>query len=158
MIEFFPAQKQQQIRSIMAGVLRGVVSQRLLPRAGGGRVAAVEVMVTNARVADLIRESRSDEIVDAIAEGDYFGMQTFERALIDLVVRGDVDRETAANAAGSRHDFLVALDRSLKEQAHGASLPEPAVEPSWQAAAEPPEPPESSAAPEPLGLRFASQP
>jgi twitching motility protein PilT len=152
MIEFFPAQKQQQIRSIMAGVLRGVVSQRLLPRAGGGRVAAVEVMVTNARIADLIRASRADEIVDAIAEGEFFGMQTFERALIDLVVRGDVDRETAANAAGSRHDFLVALERALKEQAHAASSPEPAVAVPWQ--------PESEAAagPEPLGLRLASRP
>src|SRR3984957_5845604 len=65
MVEFFPSAKQQQIRSIMAGVLRGVVSQRLLPRAGGGRIAAVEVMVTNARIADLIREARADEITDA---------------------------------------------------------------------------------------------
>ena len=58
MIEFFPPEKQQVIRSILAGVLRGVVSQRLLPRADGGRVAAVEVMVNNARIADLIREGR----------------------------------------------------------------------------------------------------
>jgi twitching motility protein PilT len=151
MIEFFPEAKQQQIRSIMAGVLRGVVSQRLLPRAGGGRVAAVEVMVTNARVADLIRASRADEIVDAIAEGEFFGMQTFERALIDLVVRGDVDRETAANAAGSRHDFLVALDRAQKEQAHAASSSGPAA-PAWQPESAP------AAEPEPLGLRLASQP
>ena len=57
MIEFFPPAKQQQIRSVLAGVLRGVVSQRLLPRVDGGRVAAVEVMVTNARIADLIRET-----------------------------------------------------------------------------------------------------
>src|SRR6476646_4701434 len=69
MIEFFPGEKQQQIRSILAGVLRGVVSQRLLPRAGGGRVAAVEVMVTNERIAELIREDRADEISDAISDG-----------------------------------------------------------------------------------------
>src|SRR5688500_11302481 len=56
MVEFFPPLKQQQIRSIMAGVLRGVISQRLLPKQGGGRVAAVEVMINNARIADLIRE------------------------------------------------------------------------------------------------------
>ena len=87
MIEFFPEAKQQQIRSIMAGVLRGVVSQRLLPRAGGGRVAAVEVMVTNARIADLIREARADEITDAIADGEFFKMQTLEQALIDLVAQ-----------------------------------------------------------------------
>src|SRR3989442_9111049 len=61
MIEFFPPEKQQQIRTILAGVLRGVICQRLLPRVQGGRVAAVEVMVTNARIADLIRDNRSDE-------------------------------------------------------------------------------------------------
>ena len=77
MIEFFPAVKQAQIRSILAGVLRGVISQRLLPRIGGGRVAAVEVMVNNARIADLIREDKPEEIPDAIAEGEFFEMQTF---------------------------------------------------------------------------------
>ena len=87
MIEFFPGIKQQQIRSIIAGVLRGVVSQRLLPRVGGGRVAAVEVMVNNARIAELIRENKSDEITDAIDEGDFFDMQTFQQALIQLVAR-----------------------------------------------------------------------
>jgi twitching motility protein PilT len=70
LVEFFPEGKQQQIRSILAGVLRGVISQRLLPRADGGRVAVVEVMVNNARIADLIREGRPDEITDAIAEGE----------------------------------------------------------------------------------------
>ena len=70
MIEFFPPGKQQQIRSVLAGVLRGVISQRLLPRLGGGRVAAVEVMVMNARISDLIREERTEEISDAVAEGD----------------------------------------------------------------------------------------
>ena len=117
MIEFFPAEKQQQIRSILAGVLRGVISQRLLPTISGGRVAAVEVMVSNARVADLIRESRSDEIEDAIAAGEFYEMQTFMMALIDLVLAGRVDEETAANAATNRHDFLVALDTAKKERA-----------------------------------------
>src|ERR671933_1192328 len=61
MIEFFPGVKQPQIRSIMAGVLRGVVSQRLLPRVEGSRVAAVEVMVSTTRIADLIRDNKEDE-------------------------------------------------------------------------------------------------
>src|SRR6266498_1278822 len=60
MIEFFPEGKQQMVRSIMAGVLRGVVSQRLLPRIDGGRIAAVEVMVTNTRIADLIRDNQTE--------------------------------------------------------------------------------------------------
>src|SRR5262249_39430129 len=111
-IEFFPPEKQEVIRSILAGVLKGVVSQRLLPRIDGGRMPAVEVMVTNSRIADLIRDGRPDEITDAVAEGEFFDMQTFSQALIKLVLDGDVDREVAANAATKRHDFLVALERA----------------------------------------------
>jgi twitching motility protein PilT len=119
MIEFFPHAKQQQIRSILAGVLKGVVSQRLLPSQGGGRVVAVEVMATNARIADLIREAKPESITEAIADGSFHGMQTFTKALIDLVLAGAIDRETAANASSDRHDFLVALDYALKRQAAG---------------------------------------
>jgi twitching motility protein PilT len=114
MVEFFPGVKQQLVRSVLAGVLRGVVSQRLLPKVDGGRVAAVEVMVNNARIGDLIRENRADEIHDAIKDGSFFQMQTFTEALIDLVVAGEVDQDIAANAATNRHDFLVALERALK--------------------------------------------
>jgi twitching motility protein PilT len=119
MIEFFPEGKQQQIRSIMAGVLRGVISQRLLPRVGGGRVAAVEVMINNARIGDLIRESKPEEITDAIAEGEFFAMQTFQKALIDQVLAGVVDREVAANASSNKHDFMVALEWAEKAQLAG---------------------------------------
>ena len=120
MVEFFPEAKQQQIRSIMAGVLRGVVSQRLLPRAGGGRVAAVEVMVTNARIADLIRENRADEITDAIADGELL-QDADLRAGADRAGRSadEVDTETAANARQNRHDFLVALEREQKRRTVG---------------------------------------
>ena len=116
MIEFFPPAKQQQIRSMLAGTLRGVISQRLLPRVEGGRVPPVEVMVTNARIQDLIRENRPDEITDAIAAGEFFQMQSFAQSLIALVLRGEVDREVAANAATNRHDFLVALEKAEKDQ------------------------------------------
>ncbi|MEJ7568484.1 MAG: PilT/PilU family type 4a pilus ATPase [Gaiellaceae bacterium] len=116
LVEFFPAIKQPQVRSILAGVLKGVVSQRLLPRVGGGRVAAVEVMISNSRIAELIRENKPEYISEAIADGSFFQMQTLSNALIALVLTGDVDRETAANAAPNRHDFLIALDHALKEQ------------------------------------------
>ena len=116
MIEFFPVGKQQQIRSVLAGVLRGVISQRLLPRLGGGRVAAVEVMVMNARISDLIREERTEEIPDAVADGAFFEMQTFQHALIEHVLAGTVEREVAANASSNHHDFLVALDHAVKRQ------------------------------------------
>ncbi|MDX6451922.1 MAG: twitching motility protein PilT [Gaiellaceae bacterium] len=141
MIEFFPEGKQVQIRSIMAGVLRGVVSQRLLPRVGGGRVAAVEIMITNSRIADLIRENRPEEITDAIAEGEFFKMQTFQKALIDKVLDGTIDRDVAANASSSRHDFMVALEHAEKSQAagidHNASSSAMLEEPEPEEAPEP---------------------
>jgi twitching motility protein PilT len=149
LIEFFPEGKQQQIRSILAGVLRGVISQRLLPRTGGGRVAVVEVMVNNARISDLIREGKPEEIGDAIAEGDFFGMQTFQQALITKVIEGAIDSESAADASTNRHDFLVALEREMKLQvvaleAERQPEPEPETEPV-------PEPDPAAAA----GLRLA---
>jgi twitching motility protein PilT len=112
---------------VLAGVLRGVISQRLLPRVGYGRIAAVEVMVMNARIADLIRESRTEEIPDAVAEGAFFEMQTFEQALIELVLAGQVEREVAANAATNVHDFEVALDQALKRHTVEVAQEEAAV-------------------------------
>ena len=158
MIEFFPPEKQEVIRSIMAGVLRGVISQRLLPKLDGGRVAAVEVMVMNSRIADLVREGRPDEISDAIAEGEFFQMQTFTQALIEHALSGRVDEEVAANAATNRHDFLVSLEQASKRKraadaadALAEATPAPA-DPS-----PPPELPTVSMPPEPeqgLGLRI----
>jgi twitching motility protein PilT len=156
MVEFFAPEKQPQVISILAGVLRGVISQRLLPRIGGGRTPAVEVMVNNARIAELIRESKTEEISTAIEEGEFFKMQTFQRALIDLVLDGLVDRETAANAATNRHDFELAVDHALKARAAANGPAELAAE----------EAPEADSDPDPLvaeepaasGLRLASSP
>ena len=117
MVEFFPSDKQPMIRSIMAGVLRGVISQRLLPRKGGGRIAAVEVMVTNERIADLIRDALPEEIPAAIDEGSFYEMQTLSKALIDLVLAGMVDRELAAGVAPNKHDFMIALAQAEKVRA-----------------------------------------
>ena len=136
-VEFFPEAKQQMVRSIMAGVLRGVISQRLLPRIDGGRVAAVEVMVTNTRIADLIRENKPESITDAIEEGAFFDMQSFTTALIDHVVAGRVDQEVAANAATNKHDFLVALDRALKQQRADIAAEEKAKQEEEQRHVEP---------------------
>jgi Tfp pilus assembly ATPase PilU len=104
-------------------------------------VAAVEVMVMNARIADLIREGKADEITDAVAEGEFFQMQTFTQALIEHVLSGKVDPEIAANAATNRHDFLVSLEQATKRQR--ADLAAKAAE---AAAAEPPAPAAAPAA------------
>jgi pilus retraction protein PilT len=116
LVEFFPPGKHDMVRQVLAGVLRGVVSQRLLPRAGGGRVAAVEVMVNTARIADLIREGRSDEITEAIEDGDFHKMQSFSQHLVQLVLEGLVDEETAGNAATNRHDFEIAVQQALRRK------------------------------------------
>jgi twitching motility protein PilT len=109
LIAFFPPETEMLVRNILGGVLCGVISQRLLPRRSGGLVPAVEVMVLNARIADVIREGPIQEITPAIAEGGFFQMQTLTQALLELVLSGEVEPELAAAAAPSRHDFLVAL-------------------------------------------------
>ena len=115
MIEFFPPREaaadplDPRRRRCAASSASGCS-----PRIGGGRVPAVEVMVDERAHRDLIREDRADEIPDAIADGEFFEMQTFSQALIDLVLAGRVDRETAANAATNRHDFEISLDRAQK--------------------------------------------
>ena len=93
MIEFFPAIKHNQIRAILAGVLCGVVSQRLLPKIGGGRVAAVEVMVNNKRIEELIRENRADEIPER---------HRGRRLLRDAVAAGRADRPRLGGMSTAR--------------------------------------------------------
>jgi twitching motility protein PilT len=116
LVEFFPPAKQEMVRQVLAGVLRGVVSQRLLPKIGGGRVAAVEVMVNTARIADLIRDGRVDELTEAIEEGEFHHMQSFSQHLVRLVLDGLVETETAANAASNRHDFEIAVQQALRRR------------------------------------------
>ena len=70
----------------------------------------------NSRIADLVRDNQPESITDAIEEGSFFDMQSFTKALIDQVISGNVDQEVAANAATNRHDFLVTLERALKQQ------------------------------------------
>jgi twitching motility protein PilT len=157
MIEFFPPEKQEVIRSIMAGVLRGIISQRLLPKVTGGRVAALEVMVMNARISDLIREGKAEEVTDAIGEGEYFQMQTFTQSLIEHVLNGNVDREVAADAATNKHDFLVSLEQAIKRKKAADAEAEKAAEQAQQQAEQGLAPalhvagePQLSAAPAPL--------
>jgi twitching motility protein PilT len=116
LIEFFPASKQNQVRSVLTSVLRGVISQRLIPCPDGGRVPAVEVMVMNARIDELIRQERTHELQAAIDEGSFLDMQSFQQALINLVVSDTVEADVAASASTNKHDFLVKLDYALKQR------------------------------------------
>jgi len=110
-VDFFPPRLQQQARVMLAATLRGAVSQRLVPRLGGeGRVAVSEVMVVTGRVQDLIlNPQETGRITEVIAEGEYYGMQTFDQALLKHVVEGNIAEETAFEVASSAHDFKLML-------------------------------------------------
>ena len=92
---FAPAQ-QSQIRAQLASTLIGIVSQRLIPRSSGGLVPAVEVMIANAAVRNLIRENKAYELDLVIETSSGEGMVSLNRSLIDLVRRGEITFENAA--------------------------------------------------------------
>jgi len=110
-IDFFPPHLQQQARVMLAATLKGAVGQRLLRRAGDqGRVAACEVMVVTGRVQDLIlNPQETGRITEVISEGEFYGMQTFDQALLKLVMVGKIEEKVALAAASSRHDFKLML-------------------------------------------------
>ncbi|MDX6632814.1 MAG: twitching motility protein PilT [Solirubrobacterales bacterium] len=110
-IDFFPPHLQQQGRVMLASTLKGAVSQRLIPRADGhGRVAAAEIMVVTGRIQDLIlNPEETGRITEVITEGAYYGMQTFDQALLNLVMDGVISEEVAMETASSPHDFKLML-------------------------------------------------
>ncbi len=95
LIDAFPSHQQNQIRTQLALTLRGVISQQLLPKIGGGRVAAREILVNNSAVANLIRENKAAQIVNVLQTSAGKGMTTFEQDLDHLVKNGIVEAEVA---------------------------------------------------------------
>ena len=109
-VDFFPTHQQKQVRVALAGSLAGVITQRLIPRVGGGRAAAIEIMIMNGRIRDCILDpDRAHEIHDIVAESGFYGMQTFDQALVKLYSEGLVALDDAKSAANSPHDFELAL-------------------------------------------------
>ena len=113
-IDFFPPHMHQQARAMLAGTLQGVVSQRLVRTADGrGRVATCEILRMTGRVKDMIMNpAETGRLPEVIAEGEYYGMQTFDQALLAHVQAGRVSMDEALKAATHPHDFklLVASD------------------------------------------------
>ncbi|HSD90886.1 MAG TPA: type IV pilus twitching motility protein PilT [Kofleriaceae bacterium] len=109
-VSMFPTHQQQQARLTLASVLRGVISQRLLPRADGkGMVPALEIMVNTERIREMIEEpTRTREIKDAISEGLHpYGMMTFDQSLASLVKQRLVTYEEAVKHSTSPSDFAL---------------------------------------------------
>ncbi len=120
LVGVFPAEEQQQVRLRLADNLKGVVSQRLLPRTDGkGRVVAAEVMVTTKTVQEHIKDPlRTDQLKDVIEKGrDQYGMQTFDQHLTELYRSGTIALDVAKSAASNPSDF----ERALNFAADGSS-------------------------------------
>jgi twitching motility protein PilT len=110
MLDFFPPHQHAQARSMIAGTIKGVISQRLVPGADGGRVAVCEVLRMTGRVRDMIIDSaQTGNLVEVIASGGYYGMQTFDQALFGHVKAGRVTFEDAMQVASSPHDFKLLM-------------------------------------------------
>ena len=112
-IDFFPPHEHQQIRLSLAGALRGILCQRLVPRADGrGRCVAMEVCINTGRVSDaIVDKAKTGTITSLIAEGGFYGMQTFDQHLVALYRDRVITLDEAMSASSSPHDLEVELRR-----------------------------------------------
>ena len=107
-IDLFPPYQQKQVRIMLAATLKGIISLRLLPRVGGGRIPAVEVMVSTATIKEyIINEDETSKINEAIEQGGYYGMQSFDQALLSLIEADKIRSEDALAMSSHAHDFKL---------------------------------------------------
>jgi twitching motility protein PilT len=110
LLDFFPPHQHNQARAMLAGTIKGVISQRLVPGADGGRVAVCEILRMTGRVRDMIADpDQTGKLNEAISTGGFYGMQTFDQALFHHVKAGRVTVEEAMRVASSPHDFKLLL-------------------------------------------------
>jgi twitching motility protein PilT len=115
-IDVFPAAQQGQIRTQLAGTLEGIVAQTLLPTADGqGRVAAVEVLLPDDAVRNLIRQAKVEQIYSIMQTGGKKGMQTMEQALSELVLRGVIAEDVALTRSAKAEQLMGLLGRTSVE-------------------------------------------
>jgi twitching motility protein PilT len=124
-IDFFQPHEHPHVRSVLAGTLKGIVSQRLTPTAdGSGRLPICEVLTMTRRVHDAILDPMSDrDLADIIAEGSFYGMQTFDQALYDLVADGQVGLEDALRCASHPHDLQLLIASNGRRSTRMEDLP-----------------------------------
>jgi twitching motility protein PilT len=108
-IDFFPLHEQNQARAMLAGTIRSIISQRLVPTPdGNGRVCVCEILRMTGRARDMILDpEQTGRLREVIAEGEYYGMQTFDQALLRHYQAGRVSLEDALHVASSPHDFKL---------------------------------------------------
>lgn len=125
-VSAFPPFQQKQIRIQLAGVLKGVLSQRLIPTVDGkGRVPAVEVLVSTSRVKECITDKeKTKEINDAIAKGNTtYGMQTFDQSLTSLLNKGLISFDAAMEQASNPDDFALSVKGGVSSTSDEAWTP-----------------------------------
>jgi twitching motility protein PilT len=133
-IDIFPSDQQSQIRTQLSLVLEGIVCQALLPKVGGGRVVALEIMIPTAGIRNLIREDKVHQIYSAMQTGqDKMGMQTMNQSLATLYQRKQITLETALMASSHRDELQDLISRGVGVVA-GAGLARPGVQRSTVAA------------------------
>jgi twitching motility protein PilT len=98
-IDVFPPHQQEQIRTQLSGSLKGILSQRLIPKLGGGREAAIELMIVNSAIQNLIREGKTYQIDNIISTSFDIGMTTLERSLVKMIRQGKISVERAQEYA-----------------------------------------------------------
>jgi len=118
-IDVFPTAQQPQVRAQLSLVLEGVLSQTLIPKIGGGRVMALEIMVTTPAIRNLIREEKIHQIYSSMQSGQKFGMHTMNQSLADLVRRRLITRDDATNRS-TLPDELAQLLAQADGAAHGS--------------------------------------
>ena len=113
LIDVFPAAQQEQVRVQIASTIQGVVTQTLVPTIdGSARVAACEILLPDDAVRNLIRQAKVEQIYSVMQTGSNKGMQTLEQALVDLVSRGIITKETAISRSSRPDQLLGLLQRS----------------------------------------------
>ncbi len=112
LIDQFPADRQSQVRTMLSESLKGVVAQTLLKKKGGGRVAALEILVVTSAISNLIREGKTFQIPSAMQVGRGLGMQTINDAVIELVKAGTVEPQEAYDRAIVKKEMGLLLTRS----------------------------------------------
>ena len=105
-VDVFPAAEKAMVRSMLSESLQAVISQTLLKKSGGGRVAAHEIMIATPAIRNLIREDKVAQMYSAIQTGGAMGMQTLDQCLSELVSKGQVSKEVARTKARMPDQFL----------------------------------------------------
>ena len=123
MVGVFPAEQQEQIRTQLSNSIVAIITQQLLPKVGGGRVGAIEIMIANSAIRNLIREAKAHQMTSIIQTQNNIGMQTMDQALRDLVMNNQITYEDAMSRAHNPAELEVMINGGMSADAQGGAKP-----------------------------------